>query len=417
MSGGAIDLSRHIRPGDGVIWGQGTGEPMTLTEALVDQRAALGGVSVFLGASFSDTIRPEHADHLHLYGTGGIGTNARLARAGVLDVLPVHVSAIPHLIETGRIRVDVALVQVSPAGPDGRHSLGLVADYLGNAVARARTVLAEVNDRVPRTLGSAWVEPSRFAALVETSREPLTVASSPPSAIERRIAERVVDLVPDGAVVQLGIGSVFGALGEALEGRRNLSIHAGVVGDWVVGLTRSGAVTNLSKPFDRGVSVTGALFGTRVLYDFAHENPGLELRPLTYTHDPSLLARMERLFAVNSAVEVDLTGQVNAETVGGVNVGAVGGQVDFVRAAMLSPGGRAVIALPATAARGRISRIVARLGDGVVTTPRSDADLVVTEHGTADIRGVPLRERARRLIAIAEPAFRDQLEAAAGRLC
>lgn len=172
----------------------------------------------------------------------------------------------------------------------------------------------------------------------------------------------------------------------------------------------TGAVTNATKPIDTGVSVTGALFGTRRLYDFAHNNPGVELRPISYTHDPAVLGRLDRLFAINSAVEVDLTGQVNAETVGGTHIGAVGGQVDFVRAAMASKGGRSIIALPSTAKHGTISRIVARLADGVTTTARSDADLIVTENGVADLRGATLSQRIERLIAIADPGFHKMLE-------
>jgi acyl-CoA hydrolase len=414
-----IDLRQAIRPGDTVLWGQGTGEPRTLTEALVRQRAELGGVDVFLGSMFSDTLDPSHADHLRFRGIGGMGTNAALARAGVLDVLPCHISAIPGLIESGRLPVDVVMVQVSEAGPDGRHSLGLIADYLGAALTKARTVVAEINDQVPRTRG-AWVEAGRFDMVVRSSRPPVMVADGAPGPTEERIAALVASLVPDGAVVQLGVGSIAGPVGRALVAKRELGIHAGVVGDWVVDLVEAGAVTNSRKAIDTGLTVTGGLFGTRRLYDFAHDNPAIELRPLSYTHDPAVLRRLEGLVAVNSAVEVDLGGQVNAETVNGVHIGAVGGQVDFVRAAMASPGGRSVIALPSTAKGGRKSRIVLRPGDCVTTSARSDADTVVTEYGVADLRGATLGARAERLIAIAHPAFRDELASAVrrlGRLC
>ncbi|GAC1327208.1 MAG: acetyl-CoA hydrolase/transferase C-terminal domain-containing protein [Candidatus Dormibacteria bacterium] len=406
-----LDLREFIRPGDTVLWGQGTGEPRSLTEALVAQRASLGGTRVFLGAAFSDTIRVEYADHLRFTGIGGMGTNAALTRAGVLDVLPCHISAIPGLIESGRIPVDVVLAQVSPAGPDGRHSLGLVGDYLPAAIARARVVIAEVNDQVPRTLGEGLFHPEKFTHLVYTSRPPVMVESRQPGPVEEQIAALVGDLVPDGAVLQLGIGNVFRAIGTRLASKRNLGIHSGVVGDWLVDLVRSGAVTNAQKAIDQGVSVTGALFGTRTLYDFAHENPAIHLRPISYTHDTAVLGRLDRLVAINSAVEVDVTGQVNAETLMGSHIGAVGGQVDFMRAALASSTGRSIIALPSTARRGEVSRIVPKLADAVVTTPRSDADMVVTEFGVADLKGMPLRERARRLIGIADPRFRVELEA------
>lgn len=406
----SIDLRTIVRPGDTVMWGQGTGEPRTLTEALVEQRAELGGLDVFLGATFSETLHPAHADHLTFFGIGGIGTNAALAKAGVLDVLPCHLSAIPGLIESGRLRVDVVLVQLSPAGTDGRHSLGLVGDYISPAIARARTVVAEINDQVPRTHGAGSLEPSQLDHVVRTSRPPVFVTALPPGPVEERIGTLVGNLVPDGAVVQLGIGSVPRAVAASLTEKRELSIHSGVIGDWIVDLIEKGAVTNQHKAIDTGITVTGALFGTRRLYDFVHDNPAVELRPITYTHDPRVLGALDGLFAVNSAVEVDLTGQVNAETLNGSHIGTVGGQVDFVRAAMASRGGRAIIALPSTARSGQVSRIVPRLADGVTTTARSDADLIVTEYGVADLRGAPLHERAERLISVAHPRFRELLQ-------
>jgi acetyl-CoA hydrolase len=404
-----LDLTQFIRPGDSILWGQGTGEPQTLTEALVAQRARLGTVSVFLGATFSDTLKVEHADHLHMVSIGGLGANAPLARAGALDVLPCHISSVPRLICEGDLPVDVVLVQVSPVGNDGCHSLGLVADYVRPAMDQARFVLAEVNDRVPHTLGEASVDPAELDYVIHTSRPPVFVESRPASRSEERIGKLVDALIPERAVLQLGIGSVPNAVAGGLRHRRDLAVHGGVVGDWIIGLTESGAVTNAQKPIDTGITVTGTVFGTRRLYDFVADNPAIQLRPISYTHDPATLRQLPRLVAINTALEVDVTGQVNAETVGGRHVGAVGGQVDFSRAAMASPGGHSIIALSSTARRGEVSRIVARLSDAVTTTPRSDADLVVTEHGVADLRGVPLSQRARRLIEIADPRFRDAL--------
>ena len=411
-----LDLRDFVRPGDHILWGQGTGEPRTLTETLVAQRAELGGVSVFLGSTFSDTLKAEHADHIRFVAIGGIGRNAELVRAGVLDVLPCHISDVPRLLETRRLPVDVMFVQVSPAGPDGRHSLGLVADYVMEAISQARTVVAEVNDQIPRVLGEAWAHPSEFDHVVETSRPPVYVTTPPAGPAEQRVGRLVSEMVPDGAVLQLGIGSVPDAVARGLADRRDLAIHGGLIGDWVIDLMECGSVTNSQKPIDTGVTVTGAVFGTRRLYDFVHENPAVHLRPVAYTHDPVRLGQLRGLIAINTALEVDLTGQVNAETVGGRHVGAVGGQVDFVRAAMASAGGRSIIALISTARRGEISRIVAKLGDSVVTTPRSDADLVVTEYGVADLRGVPIGERARRMVAIAHPRFRDELSAQMGSM-
>jgi acetyl-CoA hydrolase len=412
-----IDLTSFIRPDDTILWGQGSGEPQTLVEALVEQRAELGGVTAFIGATFSDTLQPEHADHLRFVGIGGIGGNARLTRAGVLDVLPCHISATPRLIHSGRIPCDVVFLHLSPAGEDGRHSLGLIGDYLRAAIDRARVVVAEINDQVPYTFGDGLVDPSEIDHFIHTSRPPVEIAAPAPGPTEQRIGELVAELIPDGAVLQLGIGSVPRAIAAGLSKKKDLGVHSGLIGDWVVDLMEAGAVTNARKPVDPGITITGAIFGTRRLYDFVDRNPAIGMRAISHTHDITQLRRLGALFAINSAVEIDLTGQVNAETLGGTHIGAVGGQVDFVRAALASDGGRSIIALQATAKRGEISRIVPRLRDGVVTTPRSDVDVIVTEHGVADLRGTPLRERARRLIEIADPRFRDDLTAHLPSLC
>lgn len=404
-----ISLAELLRPGDTVLVGQGTGEPLTLTEALVEQRTGLDDISVFLGATYAGTFTPSHADHLRFVGLGGLGANAALHRAGFLDVLPCHVSELPAAIECGRVSVDAVLLQVSPAGPDGRYSLGVVADYLQAAIVKARVVIAEVNDRTPRTRGSS-VQRSELDHLVHTSRPLVTMNPPELSAVEQRIAQHVSSLIPPQPVLQLGLGKLGHAVARALRSRRDIALHGGVVGDWLVDLTAAGAVDNTHKPIDTGLTVTGTVVGTRRLYDFVHENPTIELREIGYTHAAETLCRLHRFIAFNTALQVDLTGQVNAETVAGRHVGAVGGQVDFVRGAMASPGGRSIIALPSTARGGDISRIVPHLEDGVVTTSRADADTVVTEHGIAELRGMPVRARARRLIAIADPRHRPGLE-------
>lgn len=409
----AIDLGGLIRRGDAVLVGQGTGEPTTLTEALVEQRARLGGVSVFLGATYTGTFAPEHADHLRFAGLGGLGTNAALSRAGALDVLPCHVSELPAAIERGQVPVDVVILQVAPAGPDGRHPLGVTADYLGPAIAAARVVIAEVNDRMPRTRGAS-VPGSELDHVVHTSRPLVTVEPPELDEAARRIGAFVASLVPPRPVLQLGIGKLAYAVAAALGDRRDIALHGGVVGDWLVDLAAAGALDNSHKPIDSGLTVTGTVVGSRRLYDFVDGHEAVAMREISYTHARDNLRRLPRLVSVNAALQVDLSGQVNAEMLAGHHVGAVGGQVDFVRAAMASPGGRAIVALPSTARGGAISRIVARLDDGVVTTSRADADTVVTEHGIAELRGMTVRERARRLIAIADPRHREALVAAAG---
>ncbi len=403
----SIDLSAHVRPGDTVLVGQGAGEPRALVEALIAQRHAVGPLTVFVGGTNSGLFRAEHADVLRFVGYGAIGRTAVLSRAGVLDVLPVHLGALPALFTSRTIPIDVVLCQVSDADLDGRHSLGLVADYLPAAIAAARTTIAEVNPHVPYTFGET-IATERLVT-VPDDRPLASVKRRNPSEEDRAIAAHIADLVPDGATVQFGVGGTPDAVLAALAGKRDLGVHSGLIGDAVVDLVEAGVVTNARKPIDTGRTVTGAIVGTERLYRWADRNPSLLMRPVSYTHDPQVLVSFDTFFAVNAALEVDLGGQVNAETVGGAYIGAVGGQGAFARAGAAAAHGRSIIALASTAADGAISRIVAHLGDAVVSTPRADADLVVTEHGFADLRGATLRQRAERLIAIAAPAHRDAL--------
>jgi acetyl-CoA hydrolase len=412
-----ISVADFVKPSDLVIWGQGTAEPRTLTQALAAQRADVSGVSAMLGVHYSDTFGPEHADHINFTAFGGYGTNARLSKAGVLDVIPAHVSRIPSLIRDGVLPVDVVFVQVSPADSDGRHRLGLAADYMQAAIQRARVVVAEVNPEVPRTEGETVLYAEQIDFAIEATEPPLELAGSTPNEIERKIGEYVAERVPDGAVLQFGIGTIPDAVCAALVGKRDLGIHSGMISDGVLDLIEAGAVTNRQKEIDTGVSVAGVLFGTQRLYRFADLNPTIELRSIDYTHAHAVLSSFAAFVSIQTAVEVDLTGQVNAETLNGVHIGAVGGANDFVRGAAASPRGHAITALRATTSSGTISRIVPKLKDGVVTTPRSDVDLVVTEYGVAELYGRSLRQRAESLIAIAHPDSRDSLREAAERLC
>jgi acyl-CoA hydrolase len=404
-----LDLREWIRPGDAIVIGQGTAEPLTLTEALVRQRAELGGVRPFLCSMFSDTFMPDRCDGLALRGIGGVGTNRRLIKAGLMDVVPCHVSQIVDFIVGGEIGCDVALVQVSPPGADGRYGLGLAADYTRTAADKARIVIAEMNHVVPQSTCAVSLGADDIDVLVETRRPPLQLPAAPIGDLERRIAGHVDAYIPDRATLQVGFGAIPEAIIAMLSNRRDLGVHSGMVGDSLVDLVERGAVTNAFKEMDVGVSITGVLFGTDDrLYRFAHRNPALRLCPIGYTHAGEVLSRLQRFVSVNSALEVDLTGQVNAESIGGDYIGAVGGQVDFVRAAGRSAGGASIIALPSAAKGGALSRIVARLG-GPVTTARSDVDVVATEHGAARLRGLSFRERVKAMIGLAAPQHREEL--------
>ena len=405
---GELDLAEFIRPGDRIIVAQATGEPVSLTEALVAQRAAIGHVSVFLGLCLSDSFRAEHADFIRFRSFGPMGRSRTLAQAGVLAIHPVHYGQVHRYIEDGQIGCDIAFVQLTPPGPDGRHGFALINDYIRAAMARARVVLAEVNHRIPWVYAEGEPDMARVTAIVESARAPLTAPLVRPSAVDEAIGRNVARYIDDGAVLQIGMGAIPEAVARAIGDRRDLGFHSGMAGDYLVDLVESGVITNARKPFDTGVSVAAVLLGRDRLYPFVERNAAFRLRPVWHTHGGDLL-RLDRLVSVNSALEVDLTGQVGAEESGGVQVSAIGGQPDLVRAAHRSPGGHAIIALPSTARAGAASRIVGRL-TGPVTTARSDVDVVITEHGVADLRGRDLEERARALRAIADPAHRDGLQ-------
>ncbi|WP_040700051.1 acetyl-CoA hydrolase/transferase family protein [Nocardia vinacea] len=403
-----LDFRAVIRPGDFVVWGQSCAEPVTLTERLLEQRADLGGITCFIGIPAVETVKPEHADHIRFVSYCGTGSNRALAAAGALEVYPGHYSTLPEFVS----RADVVLVQCAPPDVLGRYSLGLADDYLTAAIDSARIVVAEVNDQVPATPGARHLTDREINIAIRTSRP---VAESPavsPTPEMATIGAHIASIVPDGATLQFGIGSVPEAVLGALGAHNDLGIHSGILTDAAVELIDKGVVTNARKTTDRGISVAAVLIGTRRLFEHVHCNPTVSLRPITYTHDPERLAAQHRFIAINSAIEVDLTGQVNAEVAGGRYVGGVGGGGEFLRAAARSHGGMPIIALPATA--GTRSRIVDRLS-GPVSIARSDAGIVVTEFGIADLRGVPLSERRERMLAIAHPDQRDDLRAAASR--
>ena len=401
------DLTPYIRNGDTVLWGQAAAEPLTLTRALVAQRQSFGQLKIFLGIGLSDTLKPEYADHFHFMSYCGAGSNRHLARAGVLDIFPCAYSSFPEVLKPGEPFADVVLVQVSPPEADGRYSLGLANDLLVAAIPTARVVIAEVNHLVPRTFGALTLGASDIDLLVHGSVPPIESPSGKTSPVDMLIAQRVANLIEDGSTLQFGLGGVADATLALLHSRKNLGVHSGIVGDGIVGLSESGALTNELKGRDVGMSITGLLIGTRRLYDFADGNAAIGMRGNGYTHGSEVLRSLHKFVAINSAIEVDLTGQVNAEVANGEYLGAVGGAPDFLRAAHFCRGGIPIVALPSMA--GERSRIVSRLG-GPVTTPRCDAGVIVTEHGAVDLRGLSLAQRKQRMLDIVHPSQREMLE-------
>ena len=406
-----IDLARHLRRGDHIVIGQTCGEPTTLVEALIEQGSGIGNLSAFIATSFSELFTPETAASFSLSSMGAIGSLRQMSAAHKLGIIPCHVGQVGPMIAHGIIGCDVAMVQVSPADEHGRHSFGLVGDYVAAATKTARVVIAEVNDRVPFTPGES-IHTSEIDIALAVSRDPVEVRPAQIGATDEAIARHCATYVGDGCVLQTGVGAVPDALLRLLADRKDLGIHTGSIGDGLVDMIEAGVITNAHKEIDAGVSIIGATLGTRRLFDFLDDNAQVRLCSTGYTHDGGVLARLSRFVSINSAMEVDLTGQVNAEASGNAYLGGTGGQVDFVRAGSRSPGGRAIIALAATAKGGTISRIVPALS-GPVTTARSDVDVIVTEYGAAELKGQTLAERTRRLIAIAHPDFREELDRAA----
>lgn len=401
-----IDLARHVAPGAGIWWSQASAEPTPLVHALLDQIGELGPIRAFCGLTWDQRVSRDLPDGLSIVSYGALGELRALSRAGRLDVVPCHFSALPRMFAERRIPADVGFVQVSPPDADGTCSLGVGVDYAADALAHTPVLIAEVNRRMPATVGTPRVPLGRFAAVVETDRPLCTAPDRAVDDVDRVIARTVAGLVEDGDTIQFGVGSLPSAVLDCLTGHRDIGIHSGLISDGIIALVDKGVVTGARKEIDTGAIVTGMALGSAALYD---RIPGLPVvfRPVSYTHAPETLARFRRLVSINSAVEVDLTGQVGAEVRRGVYVGAVGGQVDFSRAAALT-GARSIIMVRSRS--GTDSTVNPVLANGVVTTARSDVDIVVTEYGAAHLRGCDLEQRARRMIAVAAPEHRERLE-------
>ncbi len=404
----ALDFAALVRPGDLVCWGQASAEPVALTRRLMAERARIGTFSAFIGISLTETPDPAYTDCVRFSSFCGTGTNRRLAAAGKLDILPIHYSDLPGVL---RERVDVLLLQVAEHPDGGRYSLSCASDYVAELVKAARVVIAEVNRQAPFT--AAGIAVQDIDVMIRTDRPVPHMAPSAPGAVERSIAANVAALVQDGATLQFGLGALPDCVADLLSDRRDLGLHTGVMGDGAMRLMQCGAITNARKPVETGISVAGTLLGSGELLAFANLNPAIKLCPNGFTHAPGVLAALPGFTAINSALEVDLSGQINTETIAGRYVGAVGGAIDFLRGARAAQGGLPIVALPSTVeVRGeRRSRIVTRLS-GPATIPRADSAIIVTEHGVADLRGQSLEARARKLIAIADPQFQDALAAA-----
>ncbi len=413
-----LDYASFLQPNDTIVWNHGSSEPTAAVRQLLDQRHTLPQpLTVFLsGVSVSGILQPEHADRLRFRGIGGMGTLSKLARAGCIDVVPCKYSDMPRLVASDRVHVDVVIVSTSLPDDDGFVSLGATVDMSNDMLDVARVKVAEVNPNVPYTYGDTLVPLERFD-VVSYSEAPLPELAPPgaPTAEIETICATVAGYIGDGATIQTGIGSVGAYLPTMLRDRRHLGVHSGLLIDGMMDLAERGVIDGTRKEIDPGLCVAGGMLGSAALYRWAHRNPAVAIRRTSHMLSPAVIGGFERFVSVNSAIEVDLMGQVNAESLGGSPVGAVGGQVDYVRGATLSTHGVSIIALQATAGR-HGSRIVPALDRGIVTTSRSDVDVVVTEFGAAELRGKTVSERIAAMIGIAHPDHRDELRRAAADL-
>lgn len=388
--------------------------PVPLLDALAARRDVEGLLLYHLHTHGTDSfVRPEVADRMRSV-SFFVGANVRAAvEAGRADFMPVFLSDIPQLFVSRAIPLDVALVQLSPPDRHGFCSLGTSVDAARAAVDTAKLVLAEVNDRMPRTHGNTSVHIDRVQAFARTNR-PLPSPECPaPTKVENRIGELVAELVEDGATLQTGIGAIPDAVLARLGNRLDLGVHTEMFSDGMIPLIQNGVVTNRRKGVHPNRTVTSFLNGSAALYDFVDDNATIELHGCDRTNDTSLIRKNDKVTAINSALEIDLTGQVCADSIGHRIYSGIGGQMDFLRGAALSRGGKPIIALPSTAAGGKVSRIVADLkpGAGVVTT-RGHVHWVVTEYGARNLHGLTLRERGEALVSLAHPDVRGELRSA-----
>jgi 4-hydroxybutyrate CoA-transferase len=396
-----------LRPGMTVFVEGASGEPTALLEALAAAPEASDGVH-FVGCRVPGVNRIDPASFhagARLTSFFVFGDIARSYETGKVRFLPLHYSAIFSYLAA--LPVDLALIQVTPPDADGLCSLGPSVHFVPAVLHRAKTVVAEVNAAMPRPAHSVLVPYERLDVVVETAHPLVPLETGPPSQQAQRIGQHVAGLVEDGDCIQVGIGKVAASVLAALHGHKDLGLHGGMVTDEVIDLHAAGALTGARKSIDRGVMVCCTALGTRV-YDWAATRDDLRFAPVSHTHDVRVLAQIDRFVAINSGLAVDLFGQANVEMLRGRQVSGTGGLLDFVRGARLSRGGRSILALPSTA--GGASRIVPRLDEAhVVSLPRADADIVVTEHGTAHLRDRSIDERAQALIRVADPAARDAL--------
>jgi 4-hydroxybutyrate CoA-transferase len=404
---------KGIHSGDCVYIHPGCAEPEQLVKAMVARADELRMVKVIhiLTRGIADYVRPEMSGsfrHVALFS----GANVRDAiNEGRADFVPIFLSEIESLFSSGALPIDVALIHVSPPDEHGFCSFGAGVDTTKTAAECARTVIAQVNPKMPRTLGDSFIHLNKIHHIVEVNQDLLEFPMGSISDIAMRIGRHIADLIEDGSTLQLGIGEIPDAVLNYLTEKKHLGIHSEMVSDGVIDLIDKGIITNERKTLHPGKILIGFVLGTKRLFDYINNNPIFEFHPSQYINDPFIISRNEKQVAINSAIEVDLTGQICADSIGYSFYSGIGGQVDFVRGSARSKGGKPIIALRSTAVNDTFSRIVPHLKEGAgVVTSRGDVHYVVTEFGVAYLHGKTVRERCQSLIKIAHPKFREELE-------
>jgi len=408
----ADEAVSHIKSGDRVVFGHACAEPQVLLNALVDNKEKYKNVELYHMITKGETRYDDRGVEKYIHDNAfftGKGTSEAIAE-GRSGFIPVFFSEIPRLFKEGYIPADVALIEVSKPDEHGFCSYGVSNDYIHAGAECAKLVIAEVNENMPRVLGNNFIHISDIDYIVESSRPVAELQPSKIGEVEKKIGSYCASLIEDGATLQLGIGAIPDAVLLFLKDKKDLGIHSEMISDGVVELVEAGVITNKKKTLHPGKIVVTFLMGTKRLYDFVDNNPMVESWPVDYVNNPEVIKKNYKMVCINSCVEIDLMGQICSESIGLRQISGVGGQIDFTRGASMAEGGISIIAIPSTAAHGKVSRIVPFLNKGAaVTTSRNDVHYVITEYGIAQLRGKTLEQRARELIKIAHPDFRDGL--------
>ncbi len=408
-----------VQSGDHVFIGSGAAEPQRLVEALVARANSVFGTEIMhiMTLGIAPYTEPKWGDNFR-HNALFIGPNVREAvQQGRADYTPIFLSEIPQLFETGRVPIDVALIQVSPPDRHGYCSYGVSIDVVKPAAEAASLVIAEVNEQMPRTLGDSFIHVEDIDFLVPVDYPILETTHPEPDEVARNIGRHIANIIEDGSTLQMGIGTIPDSVLYNLRDKKDLGIHTEMFSDGIMHLVELGVITNMKKTIHKGKVIASFCMGSKKLYEFVDNNPFVEFHPNSYTNDPFVIAQNDKMVSINSALQIDLTGQVCADSLGTYFYSGVGGQVDFVRGAARSKGGKAIIALPSTAQDGNVSRISATLSPGAgVVTSRGDVHYIVTEWGVAYLHGRTVQERALALISIADPKFRPDLIREAKRL-